>query len=159
KLQLVDALLQRNGQKIRMISHTFRYPGTSKLDRIEERYKSSSRVDHGLVCPHESILSALEQEYERLNGRLLRGTHIKCLENRGDSYAISLSSGEELQTPIFVAVDGTFSPTRRMAGLQRIEFTSSRVMSGALVANLEIPPGEFYTEDLSTDGVLYGFTF
>lgn len=156
---LLEAFLAKGATKIRVVSHTFREPLLKRLERFEVKYRDYDGIDYGLAALHEDILEILREQYAHLGGELIEGCFVRDLEDWGDAgYRVHLSDERVVDAQVFVGADGRFSATRKMIGLDPIELPCERFMMAALIENIALPEGEFYTEEIP-GGVVYAFAY
>lgn len=160
---LLDEFLKHGATQIRTVSHTFREPLLGRLERFELKYPDYDGIDFGLAALHEDILVILRREYARLGGELREGCFVRAIGELSDAataapYLVELSTGEKLAAHVFVGADGRHSPSRKLLGMELIEFPCERFMMAALLENVQLPGGEFYTEEVP-GGVVYAFGY
>jgi len=158
ELRVLERFTSSNSSVITRCSHHYRHPlfGTRECFRFS--YNPAHQTAHGLAATHEEILRILRSRYEELGGRLIEGMHIVDIEESSEGHEVILSSGQNFNARIFVGADGRYSPSRKILGLEVLEQRTPRYMLAALLQNIDVPAGEFYTEEVP-GGVLYAFRY
>lgn len=154
----VREAIEARAIRVHTVSHRYYDPVKLKTEKFKTKYNCAKKWKYGLAILHEEIVEEMRSKYLRLGGELIEGVRIDKLERRSDHYQLELADGRSIRAGIFVGADGRHSATRKMAGVEPLSFECQRFMAAALVTNLQLPAGEFYTEEIP-NGVVYAFRY